>query len=166
MFRIRLERRDKQKFEFTYRAFKSFNGQGVTVGVHPDKNRRSDPKDGIGNAELAMVHEYGLNNVPERSFLRSAVGGRGKGRRAINRAFKEGVPAVLRGDMTAEQLNDQIGQMLVEAVRARMRENIPPPLKPETERKKTGPGTLRESMELYESIGYKVGRNWRLVNNA
>ncbi|EBY8042329.1 tail protein [Salmonella phage SPLA2] len=162
MIRIRLYRRDKQKFEFTYRAFKSFEGQGVSVGVHPEHNRRVNPRDRITNAELAMVHEYGLNGLPERSFLRSAVGGRGKGRQAINKAFRDNVPAVLRGSMTAHELNDRIGRMLVDAVHDRMDSDVPPPNTELTEERKRGPGTLRESMQLYDSIGYKVGRNWRL----
>lgn len=161
MITIRLIRRDKEKFEFTYRAYKSFDGQGVTVGVHPDKNRRQDPRDRIGNAELAMVHEYGLNGLPERSFLRGALAAKGTGRAHVNKVFREDLPRVLRGHMTAADLNDRIGRLLVDAVHDRMDSDVPPPNTELTEERKRGPGTLRESLQMYDSIGYKVGRQWR-----
>lgn len=44
----------------------------VRVGVLGDKNQRDDDEEGIGNAGIGLVHEFGsaTRNIPARSFLR------------------------------------------------------------------------------------------------
>lgn len=153
MIRIRFERRDKAKFDFTYRAYKSFDGQGVSVGIHPDKNRRKEG--GITNTEIAIIHEYGDRNNPERSFMRRSLARRAPARLRINEMFRAGVPDVLRGKLTARGLNDDIGKMMVDAVRQTIDSTVPPPNKPSTVKQKGHGLTLRETWQMYNAIDYK-----------
>lgn len=154
MFRVRFERRDKAKFDFTYRAYKSFNGQGVTVGIHPDKNQRKEG--GLTNTEVAIINEYGDKNTPARSFMRRTLSWRAPARLEINKIFKESVPLVLRGQMTARQVNVQLGEMMVAAVRKTIDSDVPPPNKPSTVRQKGHGLTLRETWQMYNALDYKV----------
>lgn len=154
MFRIRFERRNKEKFDFTYRAYKSFNGQGVSVGIHPDKNKRKEG--GITNTEIAIIHEYGNKHNPERSFVRRTLARRAPARLRINDMFRAGVPDVLRGKMTARQLNADIGQMMVDEIRKTIDSDVPPPNKPSTVKRKGHGLTLRETWQMYNAIDYKA----------
>ena len=154
VIRIRFERKNKEKFDFTYRAFKSFDGQGVSVGIHPDKNRRKEG--GLTNTEVAIIHEYGDKKNPERSFVRRTLARRAPARLALNKLFMDGVPDVLRGKMTAKQLNEDMGKMMVAAVRKTIDNDVPPPNRPSTVRQKGNALTLRETFQMYNALDYKV----------
>lgn len=152
--RIRFERKNKAKFDFTYRAFKSFNGQGVSVGIHPEKNARKEG--GLTNTEVAIIQEYGDRNNPARSFMRRTLSWRAPARLQLNKMFRDGVPQVLRGSMTARQLNDDMGKMMVAAVKQTIMSDVPPPNKPSTVRQKGNSLTLRETWQMYNAIDYKA----------
>lgn len=154
MIRIRFERRNKEKFEYTYRAYKSFNGQGVTVGIHPDKNTRSEG--GLTNTEIAIIHEFGDKHNPERSFLRKTLSRRAPARLAINALFRSAIPAVLRGETTASAVNDRVGQLMTDAVKKTIRSGVKPANRPSTVRAKGHGLTLRASWQLYNAIDYKA----------
>lgn len=154
MIRIRFERRDKKKFEYTYRAYKSFNGQGVTVGIHPDKNSRKEG--GLTNTQVAIIHEFGDRHNPERSFLRKTLSRRAPARLAINEKFRKDIKAVLRGDKTASQVNAEVGQMMTDAVKKTIRSGVKPANRPSTVKQKGHGLTLRESWQMYNAIDFKA----------
>lgn len=154
MIRIRFERRNKEKFEYTYRAYKSFDGQGVTVGIHPD----NDPRIGGGltNTQIAVIHEFGDGHNPERSFLRKTLARRAPARLEINTIFRAGVKAVLRGDSTADAVNNEVGKMMADAVRRTIDAGVKPANRPSTVKRKGHGLTLRETWQMYNAIDYRT----------
>ena len=63
----------KFKSEMLKKILKNFKRPGyVKVGILQSSGKigRSDEKSKINNAELGAVHEFGTQNIPERSFLR------------------------------------------------------------------------------------------------
>lgn len=152
--RIRFERRNKKKFDFTYRAYKSFNNQGVSVGIHPDKNQRKEG--GLTNTEIAIINEYGDRNTPARNFVRRSLSWRAPARLELNMVLRTSIPKVLSGEITARDVNVQMGKLMVSAIRHTIDNDVPPANSASTVRQKGHGATLRETWQMYNALDYKV----------
>jgi hypothetical protein len=156
-----------KEFEKFIREMKSGGGGGyVAVGVLED----AEPyPDGQGVAEVALWNEFGTRNIPERSFLRSAIS---DGSEKIQAWQKEVLSKVLLG-MPARKALEILGFRVMELVRNKIKSGVPPPNAPSTIRAKIASGSLPKSMKgkkagkhgtstlvdtghLLESISYKV----------
>lgn len=103
----------------------------VMVGIPAKKGLRSGGP--ISNAALGYIHEFGAPeaNIPPRPFLLPTVKAKQKGLivPALNKAGK----AALTGDLGGiERILSILGQEVSDAVRTRIVDFIPPPLKPGT----------------------------------
>lgn len=97
----------------------------VMVGVPGDASDRGSP---ISNASLAYIHENGspAANIPARPFLKPTI----KARDAeINARLKRAGELAFEGrkDAVARELQ-RLGMETRDAVKMRIRSNIPPPL--------------------------------------
>ncbi len=74
-------------------------GPNVTVGIQGDE--AMEQRDGITNANLAAVHEFGSadGSIPQRSFIRGTTD---RERAKINRLLERAVKAGVRGDVRRE----------------------------------------------------------------
>lgn len=103
----------------------------VMVGIPENKDARRDG-DRAGNALIGLVHEHGspAKNIPARPWLRPGVQ---QGMPRILTISKNIGKAALDGKIdVVEQGFHAVGLAAVNAVRARISSNIPPPLSPRT----------------------------------
>jgi hypothetical protein len=133
---------------------KSIRKPHVVVGIFGDaasEPKQKSPK--LTNAQVASVHEFGLGNVPERSFIRGTVDERAKG---ISRIARKGARAVLAGTATTRFALEVLGIFVQGAIRRRISRGIPPPLKEATKRRKGSSMPLIDTGQLRGSIDYEV----------
>ncbi len=90
----------------------------VTVGVHGD----SGDHEGVSVLELAMIHEFGLGNMPPRSFIRAWAE---ENKEEINSESKKLAQRVVKG-MPLDQALGQLGTWAVGSIQKRMAEGIDP----------------------------------------
>lgn len=124
----------------------------VQVGIFSHAPRR-DTRSNLSNFELGLIHEFGNRHIPARSFLRSAF--------YDNQAAYKDLVARLAHSVFQERMSlydamDHLGKWGVDKVQEKIRSNIPPPLSPDTIRKKGHALALVESGQLYDSIEYKL----------
>jgi len=133
-------------------------GGALKVGVlaedaaeaHEDEN--GEPTD-LTVGEIAEIHEFGLG-VPRRSFLAGWADDNGE---QIRTVVIRGGQALARGKISSiDQLLEQLGTWAVGSIQARMATSIPPPLEPETIRRKGSSVTLIDTGQLRSSISYEV----------
>lgn len=147
----------------------------LTVGIHADKGTkkhdvraRKEVAGGRGKKarqdaasaasltvlDIGTIHEFGLGNNPERSFIRAwADENKAKNQKTISTLMK----SVAQGKRTIEDASDIIGLRFVGDIQRRMRNRIPPPLKSETIARKGSDVPLIDTGQLRSSIQYKVG---------
>lgn len=125
--------------------------QYVDVGVLEKKDARSDD---IGNMELALIHELGLGDVPERSFIRDTIDLNVNKYRLLikNLAWRIAV-----GHIRKKQALNFIGMMVQADMRARITAGIPPPNAESTIARKGSSTPLIDTGQLRASIDYEVG---------
>ena len=93
-------------------------------------------EDGTRVVDIGAIHEFGLGNVPERSFLRGYfLEHRADVMEAARRLFKAYPP---------DQALELLGQWIVGQIQARITLRIPPPLKPETIKRKSKDGKVKD----------------------
>lgn len=145
------------------REVEKLAGAVVTVGIHGDQAQRKDGE--FTNPQLGAVHEFGGGNVPERSFLRSTVDGGGPLETAEQLSAD-----VARGKLSADKAAQRLGVMTVGQVKQTIASKIPPPLSPDTVKKRMEKGAhggglaslggattpLIDTGQLVQSIQYKV----------
>lgn len=112
----------------------------------------------FGDGELAVIaatHEYGNDDgtIPERSYLRSTIVEK---RRQINQHMKRVAQAMLGLGLTQDQALGLVGEFAVNAVKAKIRSNIPPGLKPATIDRKGSSIALIDTGRMLNSVTYKV----------
>ncbi len=144
------------------KALRELVQQQVLVGIPAEQAPREG--EGINNAELGYIHEFGAPeaNIPARPFL---VPGVESAKDEIAKRYKAGAKAVLEGRTTAEQVHHGVGIVAVNAVKEKITDGPFAPLKPATvaarKRKHKGrtddnPTPLVDTGQLKASINYVV----------
>lgn len=114
--------------------------------------------------EIASIHEFGLGSCPQRSFLQ---GWADENPGLINTTVSKGAAALVRGSLsTPLQFLNQFGSWAVGQVQLRMAQSIPPPLAPETIRRKGSSVTLIDTGQLRSSITFRVDTMQVLATGA
>ena len=116
-----------------------------------------EARDDLTQAELAAIHEFGAPraNVPERSFLRATADAKRLEWLAL---LERTLRLVTAGRLELEAALGIVGQKAVADVVARIRRGagIPPPLQPETIRRKGSDRPLVDTGRLVQSISYEI----------
>ena len=145
----RIVTRDRGLLAFR-RALATAGASAVAVGIHEDAGMHEDS--GLSMAELGAIHEFGLGNVPERSFLRSWADDRGV---ALPVEFASRIEqSLINGEAT--RILNQIGLSAVGEIQQRMALGTPPPNEPATIARKGSSVPLIDTGALRQSIAYKV----------
>jgi len=135
------------------KRIKDMDGWGVSVGVHEDDSHRGD---GIDNATLYAIHEFGAGRVPERASLRTAFD---SGLEGYVRLLARGASMVASGVTSPRAAVALVGEKstadTVEAIRA----GIPPPLAASTVARKGSSTPLIDTGQLVQAIKPKTGRH-------
>lgn len=123
----------------------------TVVGIFGSK--ASEPHGDLDNAGVGSVHEFGLGNVPERSFIRTTIDGKARQIHAMARRAAHGV---LDRRATLKQGLELLGAFVKGEIQKRMARGIPPPLKPATIARKGSSKPLIDTGQLRASIDYEV----------
>lgn len=133
--------------------FGEINDLHVVVGV-PMGTKARDDGDPATMAEVAFYNEFGTDDIPERSFLRSTID---ENNQKYARLYEKLMGAVLENRTTVKKAMGQLAAKAKADVQAKIRSNIPPPNASSTlEKKKPKTKTLIDSGQLLQSITYEV----------
>jgi hypothetical protein len=134
----------------------------LTVGIHAEEGaktheqREYDERTTITVLDIGTIHEFGLGNNPERSFIRGwADENKEKNQKTISKLMQ----SVVAGKRTIEDATDIIGLRFVGDVQRRMRDSKSwaKELKKRTIDRKGSDVPLIDTGQLRSSIQYKVG---------
>ncbi|MBI4815183.1 MAG: hypothetical protein HY791_02920 [Deltaproteobacteria bacterium] len=142
MAKSRVVVKDKGLSEILQRM-KGASKLGITVGVHGDGEI----------ATYAAANEFGTDEIPERSFLRSTMDTR---QTDIANVITKTFERVSNGTLTPRQAGAVIGAWVQAAVRKTIQSNVPPPNAPATIAKKGSSHTLIDEGRLRQGITFKV----------
>lgn len=130
----------------------------VSVGVQGDMKRQ----DGATQADVATWMEYGTRDatgntiVPARSFMRSTFD---ESQADLTELKKKILARITAGKLSTAQGLGLIGEWFKARVQKKIASNVPPPLQPETIRKKGSTRTLIDTGQMRQAITYTVKLN-------
>jgi len=137
--------------------------RGVASAVGVQGVEAMANREGISNAELAAVHEFGTKDrrIPERSFLRSTFDeNKGEYKRDIDKLVGQTVDRVKAGAPSGLVLEGELrllGEDYRKDILRRINAGIRPDLKPATKKRKKGETTpLIDTGQLRNSISVVV----------
>lgn len=133
------------------KALRAYEALNVDVGVFESAPARKEG--GITNHALAIIHEYGTDTIPQRSFLRAwSIERRneilGNAERAMRTVGRLGPGAAQRA----------LGTWMAGDVKKRIATSIPPPNTPSTIKRKGSSTTLIASGQLRAAIDWRPGK--------
>ena len=135
----------------------------VKVGINSDdaKKAKEVKKDGVDSSSLSLkvidiatFHEFGTENVPERSFIRSNDA---KNKAKYKKMIQNGLVKMLKAEMEPYQVLGLVGEQASADIKAGITEGIKPALKQATIDRKGSSVPLIDTGQLRASITYKVG---------
>lgn len=132
----------------------------VMVGVPAEKSSRKDGSP-VTSADLAYIHENGAPEagIPARPFLKPGIANK---QEEIEDRLKAVGNAALDGNVGAVDRGfNAVGLIGQNAVRAKINEGVPPPLKPATlaarrARGRTGDKPLIDTGQLRNALTYVI----------
>lgn len=134
------------------------NGLGtveLTAGILQDPRAGApagdhihDEESGMTIAELAAIHEFGLGDVPERSFLRAWFD---ENETRIEALVQNAVRKAMRHNGSLEAELDRVALVLQADIQARIVAGIPPELEESTKRAKKARSSGPKETPLIDS---------------
>lgn len=121
----------------------------VEIGIFSDSNR----EDGTPMLMIAFTHEFGMQNIPERSYLRA---GFDANLDKIQREFEFLLSQVLELKITGKSALDLIGASVTTKIQDFLVELKEPPLAESTIRAKGSSNPLIDTGQLMNSITWKI----------
>ncbi len=121
----------------------------VEVGIFSGSNREDDTP----MLMIAFVHEFGMQNIPERSYLRA---GFDANLDKIQREFEFLLSQVLELKITGKSALDLIGASVTTKIQDFLVELKEPPLAESTIRAKGSSNPLIDTGQLMNSITWKI----------
>ena len=122
--------------------------QEVVVGI-----QQGEMNDGQAIAEYAAYNEFGTENIPERSFMRSTFDENLSGiKQDMDRRYGQ----VLKGELDVSRALGLIGLRHQDQIKDKIGSNLPPPNAPATIEKKGSSKTLIDTGAMKNSIHYLV----------
>ena len=113
--------------------------------------------DGITNAELASVHEYGTldGRIPERSFIRATIDEQRDAYRKLAKTLSE---KIIDGKLVKTQALDLLGVRAVADIVRKIRSGLEPDITDVTKDRKGSSKPLIDTGQLVQSITHAVRR--------
>lgn len=156
--RIRVSRTDKGAAKMLGRLLSE---GALSVGILAAEGavvHEAEPGQEASNAltvgEIGEIHEFGLGSAPRRSFLADWAD---EHTDDFGKVVTAGARALVQGKLSGPlQFLEQVGAWAVGSIQQRMADNIPPPLAPETIKRKGSSVALIDTGQLRSSITYRV----------
>lgn len=144
---------DKGYREFV-RRFWPDGAPKISVGIHEaDGAAEHDGRSPMRVIDIAQIHEFGLGNVPERSFIRAWFDeNEPRAREALMRLMT----SVLEGKRQPDEALEAFALWVVGEIQARIAKGIDPPLDPRTVKRKGSSVPLIDTGQLRSSISYEI----------
>lgn len=121
----------------------------VKVGIQSDAGEQ----DGVSIAQYAFYNEFGTNNIPERSFLRTSMD---ENQAKYNRFIDNRFGKALTLELTARQALDQLGLMAVSDVQKKITDIRTPPNAESTVRIKGSSNPLIDNGTMRRAVRHEV----------
>lgn len=106
-----------------------------------------------GNALIGMVHEFGLGNNPERSWLRSTMTEQSS---KYAKLIAETIPESIKNGMSAHDAYSRLGTLAVNDVKLKLASGEFVALKQATIDRKGSSKPLIDTGNLRQSINYEI----------
>ena len=130
------------------------DGLAVEAGVNGAEGAAEHGDSGQSVAFIAMVQEFGTEQVPDRPFIRPALAW--DGRSALAGRMAAAAAAVCTGRLTAWGAMQGIGVFSADRIREKLWSQVGPENAPSTVAKKMQGMTLRDSFQMANAIGYQI----------
>lgn len=165
--RITVKVTEKGASKTTWAEFFGRGKATVEVGIFGEKGDAQHEDSDLTVGEIATIHEFGLGNVPERSWLRAWFDENNtKLREGLLKMMKKAIQESIRSgkpisDTTRKQVMDKLGLFAVGGIQSRIAAGeIQPPLDPKTVARKGSSIPLMDTGQLRSSISHqtKVGK--------
>lgn len=101
----------------------------VTLKVGVQGTEASRVHGQVTIVDIAAIHEFGLGDVPERSWLRAWYD---ENEAEAIAKIRKGMEKVIAGEYTVETVMTALGAWAVASIQARITKGISPPLEPAT----------------------------------
>lgn len=149
----------KDRMADVLKSIQSLVKERTLVGIPASNAERRDGP--INNAAIGYINEFGspANNIPARPFL---IPGVEAAQPQVVKQLRKGADQALDGKLdAADKALHRAGIVAVNAVRAKINEGVPPPLKPSTiaareRRGRTGTKPLIDTGQLRNSLTYVI----------
>jgi len=109
--------------------------------------------DGLSNVDVASFHEFGTENIPQRSFIRATVD---QNRQSISKTQGQVARGILKGRISETRGLGLIGAQVQGMIQKAISDRIPPPLKAATIAAKGSSVPLIDTGQLRQSIAWEV----------
>lgn len=133
---------------------KQINQMQLVVGIPNNENSREE-SEGITNAELAMIHEFGVpeKGIPERSFMRSTASEESEN---LGRLSKAKITECIEGNASPHDVFATIGAYLQGKIVEKITDGEFEPNNENTVKRKGSSKPLIDTGQLRASITYEV----------
>lgn len=146
---------DARVFDKLVKKIGALAHKSVRVGVLSAKGGNED-RDGISMVELAAIHEFGTEDIPERSFLRGTFKDASVRREQV-KVSTSLAKKIINDNMSVDQALELLGTWGVSKVKGQITgPGIPPPLKPATIAAKGSNRPLVDTSRLLGAINHEV----------
>ena len=152
------ETRWKNGLAFAKAMKKKLKDQGVSVGVQQSAGVH-DESDGVTVAQVGFWNEFGTENTPERSFMRSTVAdNRQKYRQIMQKIVNKEVKLISTGKVSQFDRDlGRLGQVVQNDIQGKMVSIRTPPNAESTKAQKKGVGNpLIDTGQLLNSIRWAI----------
>jgi hypothetical protein len=133
-------------YTLAVRRLSTLNGIGVSVGV-PDVERA----DGTSMVDVAVGNEFGTENAPARSFMRSTFEEQKENLTTLNRMLTK---LVSLGKITQNEAAETVGEFMRDRIQEKIIELDFPPNAPSTVARKGFDDPLRDTDQLLNAITF------------
>ncbi len=134
------------------RRVKKARSRAITVGIHSGEGG-APTAGGAAVADVASIHEFGLGNSPERSFVRAWAEENESENHDVLRKLGE---LVVKGRNTVDDGLEKAGVFFAASMQKRIQGGIPPELAESTIERKGSSTPLIDTGQLIGSITHKV----------
>ncbi len=149
---VKVEDKDRGYNELV-KKIEGMDRLAILVGVFEREGAQPHGDDAFTVLDVAAVHEFGTDTVPQRSFIRAWFDENiEKAREALRRLMVQ----ALQGKLTPEQCIERFGLWVQGEIQKRMAQGIPPPLAESTIEQKGSSVPLIDTGQMRSSVTFKV----------
>lgn len=148
-FKVKTTRKNKNSIRKLKKSIKKGVSR-VEIGVvKSEKHTGSETT----IAQVAAWNEFGTDNIPERSFLRSTIK---EERSRIKKEMRTMLPKIAKGELTTDNALGRLGTFTAGKVQKKIVDLRTPPNAPSTRFLKKSTNPLIDTGQLLQSVTYRV----------